>query len=80
MGIARGDCNEGTITGEGLRVEDNNCYLTQLHINVSDELIIRSVRCLRFYENTTTSIIGERTISIISGILCMTNKFYIPWY
>ena len=61
---ARGECNEGSITGNSLRVE-GSFYVSKLRVKVSPEVIGESIECLHDGMNTTT--IGYSLISATTG-------------
>ena len=57
-----GECNSGTIVGQSIRVNDN-CYTSQLEVNVTAELHNTTVICL---VNSNTTIIPIDEVSVIS--------------
>ena len=60
---AYGECNNGSIVAQGLRIE-NGSYISQLNISVSTDRIGRNIEC--FYETTNSTLVGS-TVILISG-------------
>ena len=65
-GGTRGDCTGGTLAARSLRVENGNCYVSELEATVSTALNGQSIRC-EHNSNTGTRLIGESILNIISG-------------
>ena len=59
------DCNDGAIIGESLRLEED-CYTSQLHVNVSSDLNNRTIGCFVNIDSGVVSI-GNTSLTIISG-------------
>ena len=64
---AYGECNNGSIVAQSLRVENNNTsYTSQLNIAVSADMIGKSVECAYDSGNTETSqSVGVDTITTL---------------
>ena len=63
-----GTCNDGTIVGQDIRVENDTYYTSQLSVLATSDLIDKSTKCIHDeYANTT--VVGSFTISPITGIL-----------
>ena len=60
-----GDCNDGAIVGQSLRVEDD-CYTSQLSVTISLDLNNKTVRCVH-RSSVGTNTIDESTLTVISG-------------
>ena len=58
-------CNGAAISGQIIRVEDN-CYTSQLNVNVSSDMIEESIECA--HDNGTQSLIGNISLSLTTGI------------
>ena len=56
-----GACNNGSIVAQILRVE-NDTYVSQLNITMSDSLIGKTIECLHY--NTTLMRVGEEALHI----------------
>ena len=67
-GHAYGDCNDGSIVAQGLRIE-NGTYISQLNVSVSADMIGRSIECLYDTSNST--------ITLGSAIIVPSGKFII---
>ena len=65
-GTALGICNQGSIIGRSLRVENGSFYTSQLRVTVSSEVIGKSIRCL--HDDTNTALVGELIIDRTTGI------------
>ena len=62
---ALGICNNGDITGHGIRV-DNDCFTSQLSVTVSGSFDNKTVQCA-IISNEGTRTIGESLLSVASG-------------
>ena len=60
-----GDCNG--IIGESVRVQDNNCYISQLRVPINAGLDNKTVHCI--YNSDTMTLIGEAQVSVVTGRL-----------
>ena len=67
---AFGNCNSGTIRGKSLRIE-NNRYISQLSVTLSDDMSGETVECV-YDDGMTTTIIGNYSINLTTG----TNANY----
>ena len=66
-GGTSGECNSGNITGRSLGVE-GSCYMSQLFVVFSADLLGRSVMCV--HDNLVTEVvIGNSTIAFTTGIV-----------
>ena len=61
-GLAVGECNNGSIKGQGIRVE-GSCYTAQLNITVSSDMIGKTIECV--HDNSTETIIGTLTVATV---------------
>ena len=61
---AIGECNNGAITGRGIRSLDN-AFTSQLNVSVTTSLRGKTVQCV--YDNGTTTTIGRSSIIITTG-------------
>lgn len=45
---SRSECNayDGSITAQSLRVENNSCFVSQLNVNVSHDMIGKTIKCI----------------------------------
>ena len=61
-----GDCNNGAIVGQSIRVVDNTCFISQLIITVSSNFHNKTVHC---QHDSSTAIIsvGTELLNVISG-------------
>ena len=60
---AYGECNNGSIVAQSLRVE-NMCYISQLNITVGTDMIGKSIECNYDDGNTETSqLVGALNIN-----------------
>ena len=57
-------CNNGSITGEAIKVEENY-YTSQLHVTVSLDMIGKSIECAN---DGVTMIIGSSIVTITKGM------------
>ena len=57
-------CNNGTITGEAIKVEERY-YTSQLHVTVGLDMIGESIECAN--DDGVTMPIGSSTIAITTG-------------
>ena len=64
-GGARAVCNSGDVVGESISVEDN-CYRSQLSVEVSTRINGSTVECT-IDDGVTTTLIGMKTILISRG-------------
>jgi hypothetical protein len=56
----------GNFTGQGIGMEENGCYTSQLNITVDSSLDNKTVECI--YDNGThTTVIGTSSIEIMNG-------------
>ena len=62
-----GQCNDGAITGQNVRVEGNSIYISQLEVKVTAEVIGKNIICT--HDNGTTNTIGRYPMNI--GIHCI---------
>lgn len=60
---AYGDCNNGSIVAESLRRE-NTCYISQLNVTVSADMIGKSIECI--HDDASTS--SEKSVGIMNII------------
>ena len=63
-------CDGGSVAAQGIRVEDNSCYTSQLQLNVTvdSSLDNKTIECI-YNNGTTTAVIGTSTIEIITGMI-----------
>ena len=59
---AIGACNDGSIVAEGLRVENDSCYISQLRVTVSHDMIGKNIQCIYDSYAPTTTLVGTSTI------------------
>ena len=59
-GTATGECNNGSIVGQSIKVE-GNCYTSQLNITVSSDMIGKNIDCV--HDNLAETVIGTLTIA-----------------
>ena len=66
---AIGDCNKGSIVAQGLRVENDTYYISQLNVTITADVIGKNVECI-YVGNTGIPelIIDSRNISISGKI------------
>ena len=57
-------CNNGSIIGEAIRIEDNY-YTSQLHVRISLDIIGESIECAN--DDGATIVIGSSTITETTG-------------
>ena len=62
--MASGECNNGAITGRGVRNHDD-AFTSQLNVSVIRSLEGKTVECV--YDNGTTTAIGSSSIIITTG-------------
>ena len=62
---AFGSCNDQAIVARSLRVE-NNRYISQLRVIVSDNLIGKSIKCAND-DGVTTTTVGTKLITLTTG-------------
>ena len=63
------DCSEGRVTVHIIGVV-NNCYISQISLTVSEEIINKTIGCL--YDNGIhETIIGQETITALNGKLLL---------
>jgi hypothetical protein len=62
--MASGECNNGAITGRGIRNLDD-AFTSQLNVSVTTNLQGKTVECI--YDNGTTTTIGSSSIIITTG-------------
>ena len=63
------ECNNGSIIGRGLRVEEG-CYTSELTITVSSDMIGKSIQCIHYDVNREISV-GTLTINYSIGKVTM---------
>ena len=71
---AYGVCNDGSIVAQSLRLE-NDTYVSQLNVTVSDSVIGKSIECI--FDNTsttTTMIVGDETIHMEGRFDILANN------
>ena len=82
---AYGECSNGSIVAQGVRIE-NGTYISQLNVSVSTDMIGRSIQC---FEDTTysTLLVGSAIIStsgkdsyIINSLATLENYVIIILY
>ena len=59
-------CNNGRIVGHSLTVGSGNCYTSQLNVTVDASMNGQTIQCV-YSNGRTETIIGTRTINIITG-------------
>ena len=60
---AYGECNKGSIVAQGLRIENDTYFISQLNITISADVMGKSIECI--YDSAFTSeLIGAKNISI----------------
>ena len=63
-----GTCNNGTIVGQDIRVDNDTYYTSQLSVLVTSDIIGESTECIHDeYANIT--LVGSSTILPITGML-----------
>ena len=60
------DCNDGSIVGQSLAV-DGSCYISQLNITVSDDIIGKSIEC--YYNFNEQILVDSLTINTTGDTL-----------
>ena len=68
MGSTVITCNDGQIVGRSLEVT-NNCYASQLDVNITTEIVGRTVECVYESGSSAEVIIGSSLLSITTGIV-----------
>ena len=63
-------CNNGTIVGRGIRVENNSSFTSQLNVTVTPDVIGESVECVHDNETTIRS-----SIVTASNGKCISYEF-----
>ena len=59
-------CNDRAIVGQSIRVENNDCYISQLNVTISSDMNNKTIECA--HTNTTgLNTISVHTLSILSG-------------
>ena len=66
---ASGRCNNGAIVTRSLGVVNNNCYSSQLNVNVSLDMNNKTIQCA--YSSDRIVTIGSATISVATGKIMM---------
>lgn len=69
---ASGICNDGLITGNSLRIEEHNCYTSQLNVTISEGLNGQTVQCA----TSGGQVVGTNNIAITTGI-CAYHILYL---
>lgn len=69
-------CNDGHIVGRSLSMI-NNTFTSQLDVNVTSQLIGKSVECLYETGSSPATIIGSDVLSIITGKYIINIKFLV---
>ena len=74
-----GTCNNDSIIGRSIGVENGTCFTSQLSIMISPDLIGKTIECL--HDDYNTTVVGSFTISpiIITGTyatICMQKILY----
>ena len=69
--IAAGECNNKSIQAQIIRVK-GNCYTSQININVNDDMIGKTVKCV--HDNDTETVVGTLTLAIAGNIIA--NNYY----
>ena len=59
-----GNCNDGAIMAQSLRVINNTCYSSQLNVTVDLDMNNKTIQCSHSFETIT---IREATISVVTG-------------
>ena len=59
-------CNDGSIVGQGLAI-NGNCYISQLNITVSDNIIGKSIEC--YYDFEEQILVDSSTINTTGDVL-----------
>ena len=70
MGSTVITCNGGQIIGRSLEVT-NNCYASQLEVNITTEMEGRTVECAYESGSSAEVIIGSSQLSITTGIIAI---------
>ena len=65
-GGTHGDCTGGALAARSLRVENGNCYVSELEATVSTTFNGQSILC-EHNSHTGMRLIGESVLNIISG-------------
>ena len=60
----KGDCNDGSIVGQGLAV-DGSCYTSQINITIDNEINGKSIEC--YYNFDEQILVGSLTMNITKG-------------
>ena len=61
---AYGECNNGSIVAQSLRVENIMCYASQLNITVNADMVGKNIECIYDDGNTVTSqLVGALNIT-----------------
>ena len=61
-------CNDGAIVGRAIRVE-NDIYISQLTISVSDEMISRNISCFHDRPSGAAELIDSSVLILSRGII-----------
>ena len=70
MGTVSGQCNNGAITAQGLRIVHNSDYVSQLKVTVTPEIIEKSIEC--FHDNGTASQpVGSVKLDVNISVTCI---------
>ena len=73
---AFGECNDGSIVGRSIKVE-NGYYTSQLRVRVNSDVIGESIVCL--HDHTRTTQIGHLTINATTGCHQLKLLFSISY-
>ena len=65
-GSAVGECNNGAIIGRSVRVQNNDCFVSQLNVTLLSSLNGRTVECAHD-DTTAITVIGSTILNIISS-------------
>ena len=65
-----GTCNNGSIFGRNIRIENGTCFTSQLSVTITPDMIGKSIECIHDdykYVNVTVTVVGSFTIPPITG-------------
>ena len=63
---ATGECNGGKIVANSVGVSED-CYTSRLNVSIGQEIINGTIECVHSDTQDTTTLIGQRTLSLTQG-------------
>ena len=68
-----GTCNNGALVGQGIR-EENNCFTSQLTVQVTPDLVGRTIKCSIDY-GREVALINTTILHLTTGMLiCLHHQ------